>query len=228
VPVRLALFRQIDRGETRHSHIARPGGRDQGTDQRGGPAADLGDGGRVPPLDGGLQRAPVFSRNRQRFADCRNERREVQVDGDALDAELGERKGGKQHNLGVRRRLERPDDLAADLPELTLLAQLGASHAKHLAGVAEPHRARLRRQAARGYSGDLQRHVGADAHHPLRHRIHETEGLVGDGGPEAGKEAILEFDERRLHPLVALGRAFGHQPLDQSRLVAGHGRQSIV
>ena len=46
--------------------------------------------------------------------------------------------------------------------------------------------------------------------------------------PGGRQQALLELDQRRLDPLIAVAGEDGHQPLHHRRLMGGFGRQHIV
>jgi hypothetical protein len=125
-------------------------------------------------------------------------------------------------------RLARADQLDAGLAELPLAAQLTAPHAQHLAAVAEPERTGRAPEAGRGDARHLGRDVGPQPHHALADRVHESEGLLRHRGARAGHQGLLELEQRRLDPLVALAGETGEQPLDHARLVGGLGRQDVL
>jgi hypothetical protein len=58
-------------------------------------------------------------------------------------------------------------------------------------------------------------------------RIHQAEGLLGDGGAGAREQALLELDERRLDPLIAMGGEAIHHRLDRAGLDLGIGGQKV-
>ena len=154
--------------------------------------------------------------------------RQVEVDREIGHAELAQRLGREQHGLGIGGRARRADQLDARLAELPLGPRLAALHPQDLAGIGQPQRPGRVLQARGRDARDLRRHVGAQAHHALRHRVHQPEGLAGDIGAGGLQEPVLELDQRRLDPLVAARGEGGDQALDRRRLEARIGRQEIA
>ena len=107
-----------------------------------------------------------------------------------------------------------PDQLEAGLRHLPIRRELVAAHPQALSGIGQTQRPRRTRQPGRGDPRHLRRRVGPQAHHPLAVRVHQAEGLVGHRHARPGEQAVLEFQQRRLHPLVAMRREHRHQRLD--------------
>jgi hypothetical protein len=89
----------------------------------------------------------------------------------------------QQHRLGIGLGGVDAQQLAADLGELPLGLQRIAAHADHVAAVGQSKRPRLVLQPRHRDAGDLHRHVGPHAHHALRDRVHQPEGLRGERRP---------------------------------------------
>jgi hypothetical protein len=100
-------------------------------------------------------------------------------------------------------------------------------HAQHLAGIGKPQRAGDAGEPGCGDAGDLRRGVGAQPHHAVADRVHQAEGLIGHRGAGTGEQAVLEFQQRRLHPLIPMAREGLGQDLDEHRLALRLGRQHV-
>ena len=84
------------------------------------------------------------------------------------------------------------------------------------------------RQPGCGNAGDLGRHIGAHPDHAMRDRVHDPEGVAGHRRAGARQQGLLELDERRLHPLVAVRGKHSGQPRGDLGLDLRLGRQQIV
>ena len=120
------------------------------------------------------------------------------------------------------------DEFEADLAKLSLGPQLAAPHAEDFAGVAQAKWPGASREPRGRDARDLRREVAAQGHHAVRGRVHQAEGLVGEPGAGAAQHAVLEFDERRLDPLVALRGEAGEQLFGERGLGARLGRQQVA
>src|SRR3546814_2693859 len=83
----------------------------------------------------------------------------------------------------------------AGLGKLALWPELAAAHLQHLAAVAEAQRPRRLLQPRGGDARDLRRHVGAQAHHALAHRVHQAESLARHRRAGAGQQRLLKSEE---------------------------------
>ena len=119
------------------------------------------------------------------------------------------------------------DQLAADLGELTFGLECRAAHADDVAAIGQAQRPRLVLEPGHGDAGDLHGHVRPHAHHALRHRIHEPEGLRRQRRARAAQQQFLELDQRRLHPLVAEGGEALDGDVDGARLPRRIGWQQV-
>jgi hypothetical protein len=153
--------------------------------------------------------------------------RKVEVDGELGDADRAQGVDREQHRLGVGLGAVDAQELAADLGELTLGLQRIAAHPDHVAAVRQAERPRLVLQPGDGDAGDLHGHVGPHAHHALRHRVHQPEGLRGERRARAAEQRLLELDQGRLDPLVAEGGEALDRGVDRPRLARGVGRQKV-
>ena len=154
--------------------------------------------------------------------------RQVQIDGEMLDARFAQCLGRDQDHLGIGFGAGRADQLGADLAELTLGSELRALHLQHLPPIGEAQGARRAREAGGGDARNLWGHVGAHRQHPVRNRVHETKGLSRHVGAGAGKQTLLEFHQRRLDALVAMGGEGREQPLHHRRFECRVGGQDIA
>jgi hypothetical protein len=82
-------------------------------------------------------------------------------------------------------------------------------------------------QAGDGDARHLHGHVGPHAHHPLRHRIHQPEGLRRQGRPRPAQQRALELDQRRFHALVTEGGEALDGDVDGAGLARRVGRQQV-
>jgi dolichol-phosphate mannosyltransferase len=153
--------------------------------------------------------------------------RQVEVDREGRDADRAQGVDREQHRLGVGFGAVDADQLGADLGELALRLQRIAAHADHVAAVGQAQRPRLVLQPGHGDARDLHGHVGPHAHHALRHRVHQAEGLRGERGARSAEQRFLELDQRRLDPLVAEGRETLDGGVDRARLARRVGRQQV-
>ena len=167
-------------------------------------------------------------RNAQEPAERRDQGRKRQVDRQTVEPDVAQGPDRHQDHFGIGRRPGRADQLAADLDELPLRPELRAPHPQHVAGIGQAQGPGLRGEPAGGDPGDLQRHVGAHAHHRLADRIHQPEGLAGHRRPGAFEQRRLELDERRLDPPVAPAGETIEQPLDDGRFMRCVRRQHVA
>ena len=160
----------------------------------------------------------------------RHQGRRVEIDREtAFEPKPVERVGGQQDDLGIAGGAGTDaDKLEADLAELALRPQLTAANAQDLSGIAQAKRPGASREPRGRDARDLRRQIAAHGHHAVRRRVHQAEGLVGEPGAGAAQHAVLELDERRLDPLVALGREAGEQRFGERRLGARLGRQQVA
>ena len=133
-----------------------------------------------------------------------------------------------QHDLGIGGGIVAADQLDAGLGDLPVRRKLAAAHAQALPGIGQPQRPRRMRQARGGDARHLRRGVGAQAHHALAFRVHQPERLLGHRRAGAGQQAVLELQQRRLHPLIAVRGEHLHERLDRRRLGLGIGRQQVA
>jgi hypothetical protein len=153
--------------------------------------------------------------------------RQVEVDRQPGDADRAQRVDRQQHGFGIRFGRVDAQQLATDLGELPLGLQRIAAHADHVAAVGEAQWPRLVFQSCHGDACYLHRHVGPHAHHALRHRVHQPEGLRGERRARAAQQRFLELDHRRFHPIVTeCGEALDRH-VDGIGLARGVGWQKI-
>ena len=136
--------------------------------------------------------------------------------------------GGDGNRLDVRRRPLGADQLRSGLADLPFRPHLRTFNPENLTGITEPERPRHVRHPAGGDARDLRRHIGADSDHAVRNRVHQTEGVARCRGPGARQQRLLELDERRLDPLIAVRSEDAHQPRGRLGLDLRIGRQQIV
>ena len=135
---------------------------------------------------------------------------------------------GDRDRLDIGGRSRGADQLGADLAELALGPDLRAFDPQHLAGIAEPQRPRRVAKPGGGDARDLRGHVGAHADHAVRDRVHHAEGRCRHRRAGAREQGLLELDERRLDPLIAMRGQHRHQLRTTLRLGFGLGRQQVV
>ena len=201
------LRQRVERG------LGRAGGPHQGRQQARDGTVRVLDRRRVLAVERVAERGGVMRIEPRLGKQRRHQGRRVEIDGEtAFEPEPVERVGGQQDDLGIAGGAGADtDELEADLAELALGAQLAAAHAQDLAGVAQAQRPGAAREPRGRNPRDLRREIAAHGHHAVRGRVHQAEGLVGEPGAGAAQHALLEFDERRLDPLVALRREAGEQ-----------------
>ena len=113
-----------------------------------------------------------------------------------------------------------------DLPvrrQLACRARAGTARHRTAAAAAERGRA-----GCRGDPRHLRRGVGTQAHHALTDRVHQAERLLCDRGAGTGQQTVLEFQQRRLDPLIAVAGEHLHErsrpPMPRFRHRAATGR----
>ena len=196
--------------------------------QLAGLARHRGDRRRVLVVERGAQRRRALAGDAVGLGDRRHQGRQGDVDRQIRHADRGQRLAGDRDRLDIGGRSRRADQLGADLAELALGPDLGAFDPQHLAGIAEAQRPRRVAEPGRGDARDLRRHVGAHADHAVRGRVHHAKGGGRHRRAGAGEQRLLEFDERRLDPLVAMRGQRRHQLRHDLRLDLRLGRQQIV
>ena len=82
-------------------------------------------------------------------------------------------------------------------------------------------------QAGDGDARHLHGHVGPHAHHALRDRIHQPEGLRAQRGAGPAQQRFLELDQRRLDALVTEGGEALDGDADRAGLARRVGRQQV-
>ncbi len=204
--------RQIDQGRQHAADLIAP------RRQRAGVAA----------VERDFELDPRSTGNVVGFEQGRNQGRQRQIDGQAGNTKPNCSFGSQRDDLGVGGRLQTADQFAADLAELPLGAQLVADHAQHFARIGETQRARRVAQARRRDARDLRRQVGANRHGALGDGIEQAENTVAIGLADAGQQAGLVLDQRRLHALIAVRGNRCEGALDDRGFVAGVGREKIV
>ena len=100
-----------------------------------------------------------------------------EIDRQVGNADGAQRIDRQQDGFGIRFRTVDADQLGADLGELPLGLERAAPDADHVAAVGQAQRPGFVLQAGHGDARDLHGHVRPHAHHALRDRVHETEGL---------------------------------------------------
>ena len=143
-------------------------------------------------------------------------------------ADCGQGLAGYRYRLHIGRRTGGTDQLGPDLPELALRPHLRCSDAQHLTGIAQAQRPRPVRQPGRGDAGDLRRHVGAHRNHPVRDRVHRAERVARHAASRTRQQRLLELDDWRLDPLVAVRREHADQPPGHRGLDLRLGRQQVI
>ena len=209
----------------------RAGGAGRGDEARQQPsrlAGEAGDRRRVLAVERGAQTRRPLAGDAKGFGDRRHQGRQGEVDREIGHPDFGERLARHRDHLDIGFRPAGPDQLGAGLPGLPLGPHLRPFDPEHLAGIAEAQRPRPVRQPGRGDPGDLRGHVGAHPDHAVRDRVHRAKGVARHRGAGSRQQRLLEFDERRLHPLVAVRRQHPHQPPRHRGLDLGLGRQQIV
>ena len=179
-------------------------------------------------VEGRTQGGGAVAADIVRLGNRRHQCRQCDIDRKVRDAECGKRLAGHRYRLDIGGRAFRTDQLAADLADLPLGSDLGAFDPQYLAGIAEPQRPRRVAEPGCGDPRDLRGHIGADADHAMRDRIHHAEGRGRHRRPGTGEQCLLKLDERRLDALVAVRRQCCHQSRHGVRLGFGLGRQQIV
>ena len=221
-------FRQIEAIEGGAGRGGRAGRGEQPPQQRPGLARGRGDRRGVLVVERCAQGGRARAVDAVGLGDRRHQGRQGEVDGQTGHAERCERLAGHRDRLDIGLRARRADQLGADLADLALRPDLGAFDPQHLARIAQPQRPRRVAEPGRGDAGDLRRHVGAHPDHAVRDRVHQAEGGRRHRRPGAREQCLLEFDERRLDPLIAMRRQARHQPRHDGGLEFRLGRQQIV
>ncbi len=179
-------------------------------------------------VEGGAQRSRALPAHLVGLGDRRHQRRKSDVHREVGHAERGECRPGNRDNLDIGSRPRRADQFGADLTDLPLGPDLRAPDPQHLAGIAEPQRSWRSAEPSGGDARNLRCHVGAHTDHAVRDGIHHAEGRHCHRRPGAREQRLLELDERRLDPLVAMRGQCRHQLRHNPRFDFGLGRQQIV
>ncbi len=100
-------------------------------------------------------------------------------------------------------------------------------HPQHLPRIRQSQRARVHLHAGGGDTGDLQRHIRANAHHAVGHRVHHAKHFGRKRRPGTFQKMFLEFDERRFDLLIAIAREHLHEGTVNAGLPRRGGRQHV-
>ena len=208
--------------------VRRAGGQQQLRQDRRQAAAVTRHRGGILAVERTSQRGPCRPGNARIVQQNRNQRRQCQIEAGPRQAHRSQRLRADQHDLGIGGRIVAADQLDAGLGNLPVRRKLAAAHAQALPGVGQPQRPRRLGEPCRGDARHLRRGVGPQPHHALAHRVHQPERLFGDRGARAGQQAVLEFQQRRLDPLVAVAANTSMSDLDRRCLGFGIGRQQVA
>ena len=228
----LAFFarpgRQTEAGQ-RHPRPRRSAAcRHQLRQQRARLAGQRSNRGDVLVVERRAQRRRPLAGDAESLGDRRHQGRQGEVDREIGHPDRRQRLARHRDHLDIGGRPAGADQLGPGLPDLPLGPHLRPLDPEHLAGIAQPQRPRLVRQPGRGDAGDLRRHVGAHPDHAVRDRVHRAKGVARHRGAGARQQRLLEFDQRRLHPLVAVRAQHRHQPSGDLSFELGDWRQQIV
>ncbi len=220
--------RQIQPVEGGERGRRRTGGGEQPPQEFSGLPGGLRDRGGILAVERRAQRRCSLAVDAESRGHRRDQGRQRDVDRQMRHAEGGQRCACDCDRFDIGGRPRGADQLGADLADLALGADLRAFDPQHLAGIAQAQRPRCVAEPGRGDTRDLRGHVGAHPDHAVRPGVHRAKGGGGHRRPRARQQRVLEFDQRRLDPLVAMRGQDRHQPRNDLRLDLGFGRQQIV
>ena len=211
--------------------LGRAGRGDQGRQERRRRITDdrghVADVDHVLSVESGSKPGTRFAIEVETGKDRRHQCRKPEVHREIGEPQFLDGRGGHEDHLGIRPGAGGAENLGADLAELPFRPQLRTLDPDHLSGIAEPEWPWPVGEAGGRDPCDLHGHVGAQRKHAMRRRVHQPEGLGSQRGAAAGEQAVLELDQRRFHPLVAVGGERRHQPLHRLRLEGGVGRKGV-
>ena len=205
-------LRQVEAVKGRERCLRRAGGRDEADQQFPGFAADRGDSGGVLVIECGAQGRCASAVDAVTLDDRRHQGRHRDVDREVRHADRGERLAGNRDDLDIGGGADGADQFGADFADLPLGPDFRSRHPQHLARITQPQRPRCGAKPGRRDARDLRRHIGANADHPMRHRVHQPESRRRHRRAGAGEQRLFEFDEWRLDPAIPVRGERGDQP----------------